>query len=101
MTNRRIRAVAVAATAGGGLLTAAFLQTAVAVAAPGEDAFTIGGTTFDPITASGDQGFDLVGPLSLAPPLLGLGGGKDRKSTRLNSSHVAISYAVFCLKKRK
>src|SRR5690625_5570272 len=25
----------------------------------------------------------------------------DRKSTRLNSSHVAISYAVFCLKKRK
>src|SRR5437870_9296811 len=24
---------------------------------------------------------------------------KDRKSTRLNSSHVAISYAVFCLKK--
>src|SRR5207253_11071234 len=26
------------------------------------------------------------------------GGTKDRKSTRLNSSHVAISYAVFCLK---
>src|SRR5690625_6092764 len=26
--------------------------------------------------------------------------GEDRKSTRLNSSHVAISYAVFCLKKR-
>src|SRR5690625_6897208 len=25
---------------------------------------------------------------------------KDRKSTRLNSSHVAISYAVFCLKKK-
>src|SRR3989442_4778267 len=25
----------------------------------------------------------------------------DRKSTRLNSSHVRISYAVFCLKKRK
>src|SRR5690625_6210104 len=25
----------------------------------------------------------------------------DRKSTRLNSSHVAISYAVFCLKKKK
>src|SRR5690625_1027601 len=34
------------------------------------------------------------------------GGGElphhpDRKSTRLNSSHVAISYAVFCLKKKK
>src|SRR5439155_32500 len=28
-------------------------------------------------------------------------GERDRKSTRLNSSHVAISYAVFCLKKKK
>src|SRR5437870_8347989 len=28
------------------------------------------------------------------------GGREDRKSTRLNSSHVAISYAVFCLKKK-
>src|SRR5690242_18066755 len=27
-------------------------------------------------------------------------GGKDRKSTRLNSSHMSISYAVFCLKKK-
>src|SRR5436305_15302698 len=27
--------------------------------------------------------------------------GSDRKSTRLNSSHVRISYAVFCLKKKK
>src|SRR5699024_11300707 len=26
--------------------------------------------------------------------------GEDRKSTRLNSSHVSISYAVFCLKKK-
>src|SRR5438874_7780703 len=31
--------------------------------------------------------------------LVGL--GRDRKSTRLNSSHVEISYAVFCLKKKK
>src|SRR2546426_5639650 len=35
----------------------------------------------------------------------GLGGadvhGGDRKSTRLNSSHLVISYAVFCLKKKK
>src|SRR5207249_11437977 len=30
-----------------------------------------------------------------------LGVGSDRKSTRLNSSHVSISYAVFCLKKKK
>src|SRR5690606_11204748 len=37
--------------------------------------------------------------------LLLIGGGfywwQDRKSTRLNSSHVKISYAVFCLKKKK
>src|SRR5690349_22808947 len=32
---------------------------------------------------------------------LGVGGRVDRKSTRLNSSHVEISYAVFCLKKKK
>src|SRR3712207_9009678 len=30
-----------------------------------------------------------------------LGRGRDRKSTRLNSSHANISYAVFCLKKKK
>src|SRR5258705_11533735 len=30
-----------------------------------------------------------------------IGFGKDRKSTRLNSSHLGISYAVFCLKKKK
>src|SRR5262245_62257591 len=29
------------------------------------------------------------------------GGRQDRKSTRLNSSHLGISYAVFCLKKKK
>src|SRR3712207_8667125 len=29
------------------------------------------------------------------------GGSRDRKSTRLNSSHANISYAVFCLKKKK
>src|SRR5262245_63053641 len=28
-------------------------------------------------------------------------GGLDRKSTRLNSSHLGISYAVFCLKKKR
>src|SRR3712207_8350902 len=31
----------------------------------------------------------------------GHGGRRDRKSTRLNSSHANISYAVFCLKKKK
>src|SRR5688572_19265258 len=41
--------------------------------------------------------------IALACELLGgalSGGGTDRKSTRLNSSHSQISYAVFCLKKR-
>src|SRR3712207_7031620 len=31
---------------------------------------------------------------------VGVEGGEDRKSTRLNSSHANISYAVFCLKKK-
>src|ERR1035441_530905 len=38
-----------------------------------------------------DQAFDAVGQLDE--------GSEDRKSTRLNSSHLGISYAVFCLKK--
>src|SRR6266496_4793923 len=44
--------------------------------------------------------------LAEAAPLIGhlqtrARGTVDRKSTRLNSSHVEISYAVFCLKKKK
>src|SRR5438034_8278461 len=35
------------------------------------------------------------------PPSHVPGGDLDRKSTRLNSSHTVISYAVFCLKKKK
>src|SRR5688572_31834052 len=35
------------------------------------------------------------------PDAEGLGARLDRKSTRLNSSHSQISYAVFCLKKKK
>src|SRR3712207_7076608 len=35
------------------------------------------------------------------PPALPTGDLGDRKSTRLNSSHANISYAVFCLKKKK
>src|SRR3712207_7051922 len=37
-----------------------------------------------------------LGPLAARDPVL-----LDRKSTRLNSSHANISYAVFCLKKKK
>src|SRR5256885_4008815 len=39
--------------------------------------------------------------LMLAPPEGEVRGTPDRKSTRLNSSHLVISYAVFCLKKKK
>src|SRR5271166_2042436 len=42
---------------------------------------------------------DVAGP-NISFSLLSIG-SVDRKSTRLNSSHVAISYAVFCLKKKK
>src|SRR5690349_22644752 len=40
-------------------------------------------------------------PWWLVIVLAGIGIITDRKSTRLNSSHVEISYAVFCLKKKK
>src|SRR3712207_7706366 len=39
--------------------------------------------------------------LQLIPSLAWFGISLDRKSTRLNSSHANISYAVFCLKKKK
>src|SRR3712207_8192412 len=42
-------------------------------------------------TGSGDPGLSAVGREQ----------AEDRKSTRLNSSHANISYAVFCLKKKK
>src|SRR5437660_4088318 len=40
-------------------------------------------------------------PKVYGPGYLVCGPSGDRKSTRLNFSHVAISYAVFCLKKKK
>src|SRR3989442_11389297 len=45
------------------------------------------------LVASGDSGSETCWQQSFNP--------SDRKSTRLNSSHVRISYAVFCLKKKK
>src|SRR5690606_39817004 len=73
-----------------------------------EDQITVAGTVTD---ANGDPlpgvtvsvlgttigtATDLDGVYSLSVP-----DGSDRKSTRLNSSHVKNSYAVFCLKKKK
>src|SRR5437868_13003794 len=50
-------------------------------------------------TAAGDLSYelDLFGRVRNSVA----GARADRKSTRLNSSHVSISYAVFCLKKKK
>src|SRR5256885_10264212 len=45
--------------------------------------------------ATGGAGSPTVGPPTAARARMG-----DRKSTRLNSSHLVISYAVFCLKKK-
>src|SRR5256885_8069228 len=53
-----------------------------------------------------EEGRPVRGPRVLDPrdrvrdAVRGDGAGKDRKSTRLNSSHLVISYAVFCLKKK-
>jgi hypothetical protein len=72
--NRRLILAGLAAT--GGLVTTAFLQVAAAAAdTAGPDAFTIGDFTFDPINASGAEGFDPVPPLVGAPPFLEIGGG--------------------------
>src|SRR2546426_8478002 len=49
--------------------------------------------------------FEIAGPTSLNVQLVIAAEAQvvnvDRKSTRLNSSHLVISYAVFCLKKKK
>src|SRR5438045_9795900 len=44
-------------------------------------------------TSTRRQGRPSIAPCAIA--------ARDRKSTRLNSSHLGISYAVFCLKKKK
>src|SRR6266403_5664837 len=44
---------------------------------------------------------NLTGTLAVAAYRDPVNFARDRKSTRLNSSHVEISYAVFCLKKKK
>src|SRR5690625_6327481 len=45
--------------------------------------------------------FTAAKPSTQSPPKTVFKNSQDRKSTRLNSSHVATSYAVFCLKKKK
>src|SRR5438309_8245211 len=54
-----------------------------------------------PLPLSLETSRDGVVPARLLRVLLGKIGITDRKSTRLNSSHSSISYAVFCLKKKQ
>src|SRR2546428_3351173 len=54
-----------------------------------------------PPSPSRAGGPDVGGRRSRSPRRRESGRGGDRKSTRLNSSHDQISYAVFCLKKKK
>src|SRR5256885_7888448 len=63
-------------------------------------------STLFPYTTLFRSSFEGVEGESLVTGLTGLAlstgaACKDRKSTRLNSSHLVISYAVFCLKKKK
>src|SRR5438309_7530652 len=57
------------------------------------DALPISGRRLRALAPHRDRDGELVRPRP--------GGQLDRKSTRLNSSHSSISYAVFCLKKKK
>src|SRR3712207_8389578 len=49
----------------------------------------------------GDRGLGCLAKKDVEPKRGSLSRSEDRKSTRLNSSHANISYAVFCLKKKK
>src|SRR3712207_8848395 len=58
------------------------------------------------LLGGGDDAEVMLGVLEIVLRRHGIAGrlriaGEDRKSTRLNSSHANISYAVFCLKKKK
>src|SRR2546422_11664527 len=55
----------------------------------------------DELTSNGSVADLRLAAASRLSPRLALGAALDRKSTRLNSSHGYISYAVFCLKKKK
>src|SRR3712207_8261705 len=73
---------------------------------PAEDGVGRGGVEPPTSRFSGERSYRLSYlPLPVSPPESDPDGTRtrdlDRKSTRLNSSHANISYAVFCLKKKK
>src|SRR2546429_3246172 len=64
--------------------------------------FCLAGEACDCVGADGGMGEVLANEFNTARVVLGtIPAVQDRKSTRLNSSHGYISYAVFCLKKKK
>src|SRR5438034_6727743 len=66
------------------------------------DALPIYQATSEPLSARSDgPGPRRTGLAGGTPPGWASRSARDRKSTRLNSSHTVISYAVFCLKKKK
>src|SRR5437879_11420303 len=92
-----VTAVSLTATSGGLPMCISALAQAVAHCAMHGDGHHQGGRvvaslSLQLVAANGSQ--------SCHPDADGLGCSGDRKSTRLNSSHRCISYAVFCLKKK-
>src|SRR5690625_2879622 len=73
---------------------------AVTAQFPGADAETVAQTVAAPL-AEAINGVENMLYITSTSSDNGTMRMQDRKSTRLNSSHVAISYAVFCLKKKK
>src|SRR5258707_12664413 len=68
------------------------------------DALPISSTDVQDGVGGDDQPFEIIGGGTFGGERLLIdrfAADKDRKSTRLNSSHANISYAVFCLKKKK
>src|SRR3712207_7098561 len=87
-----------------GVSAAAFAAAPAAGAAAGDGAAAAAEeeqTEFDVVLQSAGEKKIQVIKVVRAATGLGLKEAKDRKSTRLNSSHANISYAVFCLKKKK
>src|SRR6266511_5287670 len=94
-------------TLGASLLTAALVAWIVAVdrmrgmdTGPGTDLGTLGWFIGIWVTMMAAMMLPSAAPTVLAVSSIRRG-VEDRKSTRLNSGHVKISYAVFCLKKKK
>src|SRR3712207_7261835 len=68
--------------------------------AAGQDGLQLGAQGARLVEQDGAVGLDPVAVVAPQEARHRLPGGLDRKSTRLNSSHANISYAVFCLKKK-